>query len=87
MLGVAAFGAIVLWKKINSSIALKLIVAFAVLPALLLDLIFVHHPKLGHIVGFIVGWSLGLYYLFKKTQVNERHKSANKHFHRTAVLV
>ncbi len=86
VLGVAALGTLVLWKKINTSIALKLIVVFAVLPALLLDLIFVHHPKLGHIVGFIVGWGIGLCYLRKhKSKCNSNQLTlvftgALKHF-------
>jgi len=62
VLGVVAFGILVFWKKINTTFALKFIVAFALIPALLLDLIYAHHPKLGHIVGFLVGCCLSLYY-------------------------
>ncbi len=66
VLGVAAFGALVLWKKINTTRALKIAVCFAMIPALLLDLIYAHYPKPGHIVGFVVGWGVGLYYLNKQ---------------------
>ena len=62
-MGVAAFGVTVLWKRINTTLTLKLVVAFAVIPALLLDLIHAHYPKLGHIVGFAAGWGISLYYL------------------------
>jgi len=63
--GVAAFGLLVSWRKINTSLSLKLAVAFAVIPALLLDLIYAHHPKLGHITGFFMGLVISLYYLKK----------------------
>lgn len=63
--GVAAFGVVVFWKKINTTLLLKLIVASVVIPSLLLDLIYAHHLKLGHIVGFVVGLGISLVYLNK----------------------
>lgn len=63
ILGVAALGTVVLWKRIDTTVALKLIVALALIPALLLDLADVYHPKLGHITGFLLGWCLSLYYV------------------------
>jgi rhomboid protease GluP len=63
VLGVAGLGALLLYKRINTSTLLKSVVIFAVLPALCLDLIYAQHPKLGHILGFITGWGIGLCYL------------------------
>ncbi|WP_022665536.1 rhomboid family intramembrane serine protease [Desulfospira joergensenii] len=63
--GVSALGILVIWKKIDTSFLFKFIVGFALIPALLLDLVYAHHPKLGHIVGFITGLAIGLYYLNK----------------------
>lgn len=62
VLGVVALGIFVLWKKMNTTLALKFTIAFTLIPALLLDLAVVYHPKLGHIGGFLVGWCLSLYY-------------------------
>ncbi|RDH42599.1 rhomboid family intramembrane serine protease [Zooshikella ganghwensis] len=62
ILGVAALGVLLLYKKIDTSLFLKFAVIFAILPALLLDLIFVHYPKLGHVTGFMVGWIIAFYY-------------------------
>ncbi len=72
--GVAALGMLVIFKKIDTSFLLKFIVAFALIPALLLDLIYAHHPKLGHIVGFMVGLTIGLYYLNKQKLTDGRNR-------------
>ena len=56
VLGVVALGIFVLWKKMNTSLALKVIIALSLIPTLLLDLATVYHPKLGHIAGFLAGW-------------------------------
>ncbi len=64
--GVTALGILVIWKNIDTSFSLKFTVAFALIPALLLDMVFAHHPKLGHVVGFITGLTIGLYYLNKQ---------------------
>ncbi len=77
VLGVAAFGIVVFWKRINTTLALKFVVAFAVIPALFLDLIYARHPKLGHIVSFIVGWGIGLYYLNKHKLTQDTSKLSN----------
>lgn len=63
IMGVAAFGIILSYKNIDTSKGLKYAIAFAVAPAILLDLIFAHYPKPGHVLGFVVGWGIGLYYL------------------------
>ncbi len=72
--GIAAFGILVIWKKIDTSFSLKFIVAFALIPALLLDLIYAHHPKLGHITGFIVGCAIGLFYLSTYKSMKDTNK-------------
>lgn len=63
IMGVAAFGVILSYRNIDSSKGLKYAIAFAVAPALLLDLIFAHYPKPGHVLSFVVGWLIGLCYL------------------------
>lgn len=68
--GVAALGVLLIWKKIDTSFSLKLIVAFALIPALLLDLIYAHHPKSGHVLGFIMGLAISLFYL--KNQISTK---------------
>ena len=75
--GITALGLLVIWKKIDTSFSLKLIVAFALIPALLLDLVYAHHPKPGHIAGFIVGLAIGLYYL-KKFKITHSTKKLTK---------
>jgi hypothetical protein len=65
-MGVAALGALAIWKKVNNAFILKFAVGFAVLPALIIDLIYAHHPKLGHVTGLIVGWSISLYQEFQR---------------------
>ncbi|MGF1732566.1 rhomboid family intramembrane serine protease [Photobacterium kasasachensis] len=61
--GVAALGVLLLWREINTSLSLKFALVIAMVPALLLDLIYAHHPKLGHVTGFLMGWAISLYYL------------------------
>jgi len=63
IMGIAAFGVLLAYRNIDKSKGLKCALAFAITPALLLDLIFAHYPKPGHVLGFIVGWCIGLYYL------------------------
>ena len=65
VMGVAAFAGVLLWKKVNTTLRLKIVMGFAVLPALIIDLIYAHHPKLGHIVGFVTGWAIGVMFLHK----------------------
>jgi hypothetical protein len=63
ILGIAAFGLLLSYKKIDTSKGLKIAVAFSVIPALVLDLIFSHYPKPGHITGFLVGLAMGSIFL------------------------
>ncbi len=63
VMGVAAFGVWMLWKRVDLSGSLKLAVLFALVPAVGLDLIFYHGLKPGHIVGFAVGLGIGAHYL------------------------
>lgn len=65
IMGVAALGVLLAHQKIDTSKGLKYALAFAIIPALSLDLIFAHYPKPGHVLGFVVGMSIGLFYLKK----------------------
>ena len=62
IMGISALGIVLIYQKIDISKGLKFSLIFAMVPALLLDLIFVHYPKPGHLLGFIVGSLIGLYY-------------------------
>lgn len=77
VMGIAAFGGILLWKRINTTLQLKIVLGLTVLPALIIDLIYVHHPKLGHVVGFLVGWLVGLYYVHRLKIVHNSIQTAN----------
>ena len=74
IMGFSALGVVLIHQKIDISKGLKLSLIFAILPALLLDLIFAHYPKPGHLFGFIVGYLISLYYL-KKIKII--HQNAN----------
>lgn len=63
--GIAAFALILIIKKIDSSLTTKLLIAFAITPALILDILYAHHPKPGHIVAFTVGLCFGIYFVKK----------------------
>jgi len=63
IMGISALGVILIYQRIDVSKGLKSSLVFAIAPALLLDLIFAHYPKPGHLMGFIVGCFISLYYL------------------------
>ena len=63
--GLMACGLLLLIKGENKSLGLKLSLIFCIVPAIVLDIIYSGFPKLGHIVGFVVGFILSLYYLAK----------------------
>lgn len=65
VLGVAAFG-LVLSLKGNSSKWLTAIICFALIPAFALDFISAGYPKLGHIIGALIGAIAGVIYLKKQ---------------------
>ena len=71
VMGIAAFGSLLIWKKLDTSLRLKIVVSIAVIPALIIDLIYAHHPKLGHIVGFVTGWAIGVMFLHK-LKINQK---------------
>jgi len=73
IMGISALGVMLIYQKIDISKGLKLSLLFAIVPALLLDLIFSHYPKPGHLLGFIVGCLISLYYLkeIKRTYQND----------------
>ena len=64
--GVAAFGMLLAAKKVETSWRFYSVLAFSIVPALTLDLIYAGHPKLGHVTGFVVGGLIGLLYLWLK---------------------
>jgi len=74
VMGISALGVVLIYQKIDISKGLKLSLLFAIVPALLLDLIFAHYPKPGHLLGFIVGYLISLYYLkeIKRTYHNDK---------------
>ncbi len=76
-MGVAAFGVLLVYRGIDRSNGLKYSIAFAILPALTLDLIFTHYPKPGHILGFVSGIALGIYYLKQNTYRTENYDQAD----------
>ena len=76
ILGISAFGIILTYQKIDVSKGLKYALLFAIVPALLLDLIFAHYPKPGHISAFIVGWIIGLFYLKEIKNDSKKELSA-----------
>ena len=63
IMGVAALAALIIYTHIDVSKGLKYAVAFALIPALLLDLIYAGYPKPGHLLGFLVGLGIGLIYI------------------------
>jgi rhomboid protease GluP len=63
ILGVAAFGCILIQQKIDTSKVFKFAVGFAIIPALTLDLVFAHYPKPGHMLSFFLGLVIGYFYL------------------------
>jgi membrane associated rhomboid family serine protease len=65
VLGLTACGVLLLVKGINNSIWLKLALIFCIIPAIALDIIYSGYPKLGHIIGFVSGLGMSLYYLPK----------------------
>ncbi len=74
VMGVAAFGAFLFWKKIDTTLRLKVVIGISVLPALIIDLIYAGHPKLGHVAGFMTGWAISAAFLHKsKSTKNSKH--------------
>lgn len=63
IMGIAAFGVLIWYRKVDTSRGLKCALGFAIIPALSLDFIFAHYPKPGHVLGFSIGFLIGMYYL------------------------
>ncbi|MEO0423527.1 MAG: rhomboid family intramembrane serine protease [Pseudomonadota bacterium] len=62
VMGIAAFGLLLMYRGVDPSRGLKAAIAFALIPALALDLAFAHYPKPGHLLGFLGGLALGGHY-------------------------
>jgi rhomboid protease GluP len=73
--GVAAFGMLLAAKKIEMSWEFYGVLAFSIVPALTLDLIYAGHPKLGHVTGFVMGGLIGLLYLWFEHRQRSRGNS------------
>ena len=76
IMGVAAFGVLVSYRKVDASLGLKCALGLALIPALLLDLLSSHYPKPGHVLGFVIGLLIGAYYLKEIFLTQERHASS-----------
>jgi membrane associated rhomboid family serine protease len=65
VLGLAGFETVLAVKGRTQSLSLslKVVLALAITPAFLLDVISVGHPKPGHVLSFIVGALLAMSYL------------------------
>ena len=62
IMGVSALGILLIQQKVDTSKGLKYALAFAIIPALFLDLIFAHYPKPGHVLGFVIGLAISVFY-------------------------
>lgn len=72
--GLAACCVWMLYIKINTSRNLKIAIAFTMIPALSLDMIFAHYPKPGHLLSFCVG--LMMSYCFLDNTKSNTEKSS-----------
>jgi len=70
VLGLTGCGVLLMVKRVNNSIWLKLALIFCITPAMALDIIYAGFPKLGHIIGFVVGVIFSLYYLSRAKASN-----------------
>ncbi len=77
IMGMTAAGAVLLYKKVDTSIGLKIAIGFALIPALTLDFIFAHYPKPGHVLGFLIG--LAISFLYMNNLSSDNAKYANKY--------
>lgn len=73
VMGIAGCGVLILLKKLNTTISFKIALGFSIAPALALDLIYVHYPKPGHLISFVVGLFLGVYFLQSRIKPKSRH--------------
>jgi rhomboid protease GluP len=76
VLGIAAFGLVLLLKGINSSKWLVVILCFSLIPAFALDFIYAGYPKPGHIVGVLIGAIAGIIYLKKANKALQHAPTA-----------
>lgn len=63
VLGVAAFGLVLVLKRINTSKWLVATLFISLLPAFALDFIYAGYPKPGHIAALVVGLALSFIYV------------------------
>jgi len=59
-LGIAAFGLVLYLRGVAPSKWFAAILCFTIIPAFALDFVYAGYPKLGHIVGFLVGSIAGV---------------------------
>ncbi len=62
VMGIAGLGVVLVYKKMDTSIGLKIVLLITILPVLIIDLMYAHYLKPGHLFGFAIGFGLGLLY-------------------------
>ncbi|MDX5629078.1 MULTISPECIES: rhomboid family intramembrane serine protease [unclassified Brenneria] len=65
VLGVSSFALLLALVKEKTTNMLKFAVVFSILPAMILDVIYAHYPKPGHVLSIFVGLVLSLVYYRK----------------------
>lgn len=71
VLGLSGFGIVLMWKKIDASIALMLSLGLTVIPAFSLDFAAVGYPKPGHVFGILMGALIGFDYVKRHALVTQ----------------
>jgi membrane associated rhomboid family serine protease len=71
-LGLAGFGLVLVIRKIEHRYLLASALVFALVPALYLDLKAAGYPKPGHVLSFIIGCCMALYYLYNTKSLTQQ---------------
>jgi membrane associated rhomboid family serine protease len=72
--GLVGFGFVLIMTRIKYGYLMISAIAFAILPALYLDFKSVGYPKAGHLLSFIIGVSLAVYYYYR---INSKNMARN----------
>ena len=72
--GLVGFGFVLVMARIKYGYLMISAIAFAILPALYLDFKSVGYPKAGHLLSFIIGVSLAVYYYYR---INSKNMARN----------
>ncbi|MDX7987279.1 rhomboid family intramembrane serine protease [Xenorhabdus sp. 12] len=65
VLGVSSFALLLIIIKQHTSGILKFAVVFSILPAMVLDIIYAHYPKPGHVLAICIGLIMSLFFYRK----------------------